>query len=297
MQGTARPRICALLTSFNRRAKTLECLAALEANRQTVAAEVHAVLVDDGSADGTAAEVRTRFSWVQVIDAEGDLYWCRGMHRAFERACAQRHDHYLWLNDDTVLEPDALSRLLACQADLARNPATPVIVVGSTRNAAGGLTYGGERRVSRWRPTRFAKVAPQPAAQPVDTFDGNIVLISQAAAARVGNLDPTFEHAMGDFDYGLRASKLGIELWLAPGWHGFCDGNPVTGTFQDPDLPWRRRWRLMMARKGLPPRSWWHFNRRHSGLLGPLAFAWPYLRTLMLRSKTATKRTPARPAP
>jgi GT2 family glycosyltransferase len=280
--ASAQLRLCAVLTSFNRKEKTLACLAALQASRDVDHVVLQAVLVDDASSDGTATAVRQRFSWVEVVEAEGDLYWCRGMHRAFALAMAQAPDVLLWLNDDTFIEADGLARLLACHDDLRRERGQPVIVVGSTHDSlAGQVTYGGERRVSPWRPARFRKVEPQSQPVRVDTFDGNIVLISRPVAQQVGNLDPVFEHAMGDLDYGLRASKLGVELWLAPGWYGVCDGNAVAGTFLDPALPWRRRWKLMMSRKGLPPRSWWHFNRRHSGLLGPLVFAWPYLRTLM----------------
>ena len=296
---SARRRLCAVLTCFNRREKTLACLEALQASgRDTEGIDLQAVLVDDGSTDGTAVAVRLRFPWVDVVQAEGDLYWCRGMHRAVALAMTRAPDFLLWLNDDTFLIPDALARLVACHDNLLRQRGRAVIVVGSTHSSHGGaVTYGGERRVSPWRPARFRKVEPQAQAARIDTFDGNIVLLSLPVAAQVGNLDSAFEHAMGDFDYGLRASKLGVELWLAPEWHGICDSNSVTGTFRDPALPWRRRWQLMMSPKGLPPRSWWLFNRRHSGLLGPLVFAWPYLRTLTLRNEAAAGRAPIGPVP
>jgi GT2 family glycosyltransferase len=280
----ARPRLCALLTCFNRREKTLACLAALQVNAERAAVELSAVLVDDASTDGTAAAVRERFPWVQVVVAEGNLYWCRGMHRAYAAALPQGHSYYLWLNDDTTLMPDALSRLLACHSQLQMQTPQPVIVVGSTRDSLGRrTTYGGERR-RHWWPTTFGKVVP-PATEPmrVDTFDGNIVLLSRAAAIQVGNLDPHFEHAMGDIDYGLRANRAKVSTWVAPAWHGVCDDNPVEGTYLDTTLPWRRRWALMLGRKGLPVRSWMHFNRQHSGALWPATFAWPYLRMLAQR--------------
>lgn len=285
----ARASLCALLTCFNRREKTLACLAALQSNQASANVDLHAVLVDDCSSDGTAAAVRERFPWVQVVAAEGDLFWCRGMHRAYAHAMPQGHDFYLWLNDDTVLDGDALARLLACQARLRGQP-QPVIVIGSTRDSrSGATTYGGECRQTWW-PTSFDKVEPKAEAVSVESFDGNIVLFSRAAAKQAGNLDPHFEHAMGDIDYGLRANRAGVATWLAPGWHGVCDDNPVNGTFLDPALPWPRRWRLMMGRKGVPWRSWWHFNRRHSGLLSPVVFAWPYLRMLSSRATRASKR-------
>lgn len=283
--------VCALLTCFNRRDKTLACLAALRASEGIDAVRLHAVLVDDASRDGTVAAVREAQPWVDVIEADGDLFWCRGMHRAFSRALAQGHDHYLWLNDDTMLDPDALARLLACHDVLARREGEAVIVVGSTRDRdSGALTYGGELRRSGWQPLRYRLAPPQAEPVRVCTFNGNVVLVSAAAAAVVGNLDPLYEHAMGDTDYGLRAGRLGVGCWLAPGTHGLCSHNPVTGTFADPALPWRRRWALMLGRKGLPPRSWWHFTRLHAGWWWPLLFAWPYLRMIGLRVGLARER-------
>jgi GT2 family glycosyltransferase len=159
-----------------------------------------------------------------------------------------------------------------------------VVIVGSTRDHdTGALTYGGELRRSGWQPLRYGLAMPQAEPLCVDTFNGNIVLVSAAAATVVGNLDPVYEHAMGDIDYGLRAGRLGVGCWLAPGTHGLCSHNPVTGTFVDPSLPWRKRWSLMLGRKGLPPRSWWHFTRLHTGWLWPVMFVWPYARMVGIR--------------
>ena len=176
--------VCALLTCFNRREKTLACLAALRASEGIDHVSLNAVLVDDASRDGTVAAVHEAHPWVDVIEADGDLYWCRGMHRAFARALAQRHDFYLWINDDTLLDHDALARLLACHDELVRRRGEAVLIVGSTRDGrSGDLTYGGESRVSGWQPLRFALVPPQAEPIRVHTFNGNIVLVSAAAAA------------------------------------------------------------------------------------------------------------------
>lgn len=272
-------RVCALLTTFNRRETTLACLRALEAGAGEAGIAPAAIVVDDGSSDGTAAAVRAAFAWAEVVDGAGELFWCRGMHRAFATALGIGFDHYLWLNDDTVLAVDAVRRLLDCHADLAATRSAPVLVVGATVDAQTGLpTYGGERIPARWRPLRIAMVAPAAQAQACDSMTGNIVLIPAAAAARAGNLDPTFEHAMGDTDYALRARRAGVEIWLAPGVLGACSQNGVAGSYRDATLPLRARWRQMLSRKGLPWRSWLLFSRRHGGVLWPLWFAWPYLK-------------------
>lgn len=277
-----KPRLAVLLTSFNRKAKTLAALNALAGNTGLEDVDLSVVLVDDGSTDGTAEAVGQAFPWVRVEHGDGSLFWCRGMHRAFELAMQTGYDYYLWLNDDTLLQPDAVSRMLACHADLHARHGKPSIVVGSTVDEhTGKLTYGGERRVSWWRRTTFVRVEPTEDAQRCDSMNGNFVLIPADVARKVGNLDPAFEHAMGDTDYALRAVSLGVELWVAAGVFGTCGHNSIKGTFLDPSLPFSRRWKHFLSRKGLPWRSWMVFTRRHAGPFWPMFFALPYAKQLV----------------
>lgn len=276
-----RPRLCALLTCFNRADKTVASLAALEAAAAEAGVALSAVLVDDGSTDGTAELVRARYPWVQVEVHQGTpLFWCRGMHRAMQLGLAQQPDHLLLLNDDTMLYPTALVQMLGC---LPTQPGAGLaLVVGSTRDAVTGRhSYGGERVRSAARPLSFVLVPPSSQCQEVETFNGNVVLLPAAVVRQVGLLDPAFEHAMGDIDYGLRARKQGVRLLLAPGFQGACSNNPLNGTFRDVSLPFRKRWLQLLSRKGLPWRSWLVMTRRHAGWRWPAYFAWPYVKVLL----------------
>jgi len=277
-----RPRLAVILTCFNRKQKTLDSLSALAANVDLDLIELSVVLVDDGSTDGTAEAVNAAFPWVQVVVSVGNLYWCRGMHMAFDIALKAGHDYYLWLNDDTMLNLDAVSRLLQCESNLRKKLGQPVIVAGSTVDAeTGDISYGGEVRAPGLRRSRFLRVIPGTVAQKCDSMTGNIVLIPDEIARVVGNVDASFEHAMGDTDYALRAGQHGFGIWVGPGVFGTCSDNSQSGTFNDADLPLARRWKQMMSRKGLPWRSWLVFTRRHMGVLWPLYFVWPYLKLVI----------------
>jgi GT2 family glycosyltransferase len=277
MASSCRVRVKAILTSFNRRDKTLACLRSLAVAAQSARVDVHAILVDDASTDGTARAVRDDFDWVEVIEGAGDMYWNRGMYVGFERALADVPDYFLWLNDDTELCPDALARLINQSEAIAAQSGRPVIMVGSTVDSRSGqVSYGGSVARSRLYRFTYRRVWDDVKPVPCETMNGNCVLIPLAIARRIGNLDPVYEHAMGDTDYALRAREAGFTIFVAAGVMGSCSSNPRAGSFTDESLPWRKRWQLILDRKGLPVHSWLHFTRRHGGLMWPLYFAWPY---------------------
>lgn len=270
--------LVACLTSHNRCASTMACLRHLSVAAAKAGIRVRAVLADDGSTDGTASHVAEHFDWVTVVRGDGSLFWNRGMHLAMQHAIeAGGHDPLLWLNDDTLLHEDALQRLLAASQTLQQQAGQPGIVVGATADAqTGRLTYSGCVVKSRWRAFAFNKVFSEHALVRCDTMNGNVVWLPREVVRRVGNLDPVFEHSMGDLDYGLRARRAGVPIAVAPGFAGTCSANPIAGSFMDHSLPLRRRWQLFINRKVLPPASWRHMTRKHGGLLWPLHFVWPY---------------------
>lgn len=280
--GYSRCRITALLTTFNRKAYTLECLARLELAARRAGMTLDAVLVDDASTDGTADAVAAAFTWVTVERGDGSLFWNRGMHRAQAIAMQREVDFLLWINDDTLLTDDALVILMRTHKALHEQLGQPVIVVGATADSATGmLTYGGSVAVSRWR--RFTYRRVWSATEPVkcEAMNGNLVLLPMEIVRVVGNFDPVFEHAMGDTDYALRARKAGYQVFVAPGFVGHCSNNSSVGTFLDNSLPFSLRWKKMMSRKGLPPRSWLHLTRQHGGMAWPLFFVWPYFKLIV----------------
>jgi GT2 family glycosyltransferase len=254
-------RLIALLTSHNRRELTLACLDRLFAQRGRKI-HVEAVLLDAGSTDGTADAVEAAFESTTVLRGTADTFWARGMHLAFGHAtgAAGGADFYLWLNDDTLLDEDALARLIACHDEVASDPSRPALVAGVTRDPwSGAVTYGGVRREEGGPPLRFVKVL-RAMSNPirVDTINGNCVLVSDAVVQRIGLIDPTFFHALADFDYGLRAAAAGCEVWIAPGTVGLCRDHTL------PDSRWARIRSLGNPRR-MRVRDWYIFARRWGG--------------------------------
>jgi GT2 family glycosyltransferase/glycosyltransferase involved in cell wall biosynthesis len=277
--------IAALLTCHNRREYTLACLESLRATAiPGITIDVH--LVDDASNDGTAEAVAAAFTDVEIHRGTGDLFWGGGMRLAFTRAVPTRPDYLLWLNDDVVLDPDALKRLLATYATLCAGRQPLSIVAGSARDPqTGATTYGGVRRTSLLRRMAFAQVAPTDTPQSCDTMNGNVVLVPRSVYSVVGNIDERFTHAMGDLDYGLRARSAGCHVFLAPGHVGTCSVNPLAGTFRDATLSRHERLSRVASPKGLPLAEWAAFCRRHGGPLWPALALSPYVRLMAGRRR------------
>lgn len=239
-------------------------------------------LVDDGSTDGTEHSVQKNYPQVNLIRGDGSLYWNGGMRMAFSSAIERDCDYYLWLNDDTLLYSTAIQSLLKTSLELLAEHGETVIVVGSVQDAGDGrLTYGGSIRQRKWKATTFTPVIPRDAPLECETMNGNCVLVPRLVVQAVGNLESRFVHALGDLDYGLRARYEGFSVWLMPGYAGTCTTNAITDTFNDTTLPLTVRLGKMMQPKGLPSSAWRVFTQRHTGILWPIYFLWPYAKVMI----------------
>jgi len=269
----------AILACHNRRERTVQCLTSLFAqDLSSYRVSLDVVVVDDGSTDGTAAEITRNFPNTHIIRASGDLFWAGAM--ALGEREARRlfsPEFLLWLNDDVELDPGALGTLLAAHEVLAAE-ARPGIVVGAVRDPeTQAISYSGVRRVDR-HPLHYEVVQPDGRLDEADTFNGNVVLVPRAVYEIVSGIDGSFAHAQADFDYGLRARKGGFPIVVAPIAVGTCTRGGPDGTWHDRSLPVGRRWRLVFSRKGLPPRSHARYLRRHGGRAWPLWWISPYVK-------------------
>lgn len=265
--------IAVLITCHNRRAATLSCLSALKRQNSIADSDIqlHLFLVDDGCTDGTAEAVLALWPETTMIQGDGNLFWCGGMRKAWEAAAVTQTDHYLLLNDDTILFPEALSHLL----DLCPKPTSRTIAVGATCDPySGNWTYGGLQC-----DTPFIPSAAQP--RRCRTMNANCALIPQAIFVEIGMFYHVYRHAMGDMDYGFSATRRGIEILETRSFVGTCSRNSICGTWRDTSLARTTRLKLLISAKGLPPHEWYHYCRRNYGVLWWRYFVSPYLRILI----------------
>ncbi|MDQ0844826.1 GT2 family glycosyltransferase [Streptomyces sp. V1I6] len=285
-------RIAVLITSHNRRASTLSALAALDAQRGLPeGTDVRIHLVDAGSSDGTSEAVRAAHPRVEVVTVGADVYWGHGMRIASRNSLAgglPPWEYQLWLNDDVVLDQNALAVLL----DTARTVGPGAVVVGAVRARGGTLTtYSGRRGRA------LAPVEPTGRPEPCDTYNGNVVLLPRAVHERIGDIDKVFRHGMGDYDHGFRARRAGIPAYVAAHHIGTCDRNPPDTGSREPGIGVREALRRVTSQRELPPRQWWVYCRRHMWPWAPLLMVSPYVKTAARASWASGRGLAAQPPP
>lgn len=235
-------KIAVLIAVFNRKTTTLGGLTAFfAAVEQQRRAEFKVFLVDDASPDGTALAVRETFPDVTVIDGSGALWWVRAMDVAYRAALdsGEAWDAFLLYNDDVVLDPGALGRLVETFSEL--NAQAPAALYGSMRTQDGKPSYPGRgiNPAHRWwrpfNPRLLAPVLPNGQVRACDTFHANCLLVPSELMNRLGGMNPKFHHRHGDTDLGFRLKRLGCRNLIMPDYVGTCELNapfPIAPTIK-----------------------------------------------------------------
>ena len=231
--------IAVLMTCHNRVNTTCECLRRLVSQ---LGDGDKVFLVDDGSTDGTGAKVRSEYPTIRVVDADGSLYWAKGMRRAWAAAIAERKDWdaYLWLNDDTMLAPDALARM--SEKNDGKN-----LVVGNLVDSTGREIYG--LNVNGW-------------------VNGNCVLVPRAIYERIGMICGEYSHAWADSDYACQAKRAGFAI-IGAGVVGTTEWHPLRPALAGKSFA--ERWRLLFDPKGWNLHDLWLYRRRNSSVIHSVA--------------------------
>jgi len=175
------------------------------------------IVVDNASADGTAALVRERYPWVRVIDS--------GANVGYGRACnaglaAVETPYVLFLNPDAVLPTASLRTLITFldghpRAAVAA-PATKVYG-GAALQFVGGLPTPAYILLAaaglRSHPPSRRFIQPGTPPFQTDWLAGGILLARCDAIRALGGFDPRFFLYFEETDLCKRAIESGHELW------------------------------------------------------------------------------------
>ncbi len=270
-------KACVMLTCFNRKDKTVNCIKSLVGNNK---ADFDFIVVDDGSMDGTTEAIiqlksEMKFA-VEILRGNGKLFYSGGMKLAMEAAQhTHKADIYVLINDDGEFEPGVIDEI---GQELTKENAAKKVIVGAMKNSAGDCSYGGIRYTNG---IHYVTVKPDDEDRSCDTFNANFVAIPAEIFADVPVMDGVYKHSLGDFDYGLQIKKKGYAIEVSDHFLGVCDNNSKEGTWLDTSLPRFKRWWLKGRVKGAPLRQWFHFLNKNFGFHYALVYSMsPYVRII-----------------
>jgi GT2 family glycosyltransferase len=219
--------VSVIIITRNTRDLTSDAIRSAQAPENSVSHEI--IVVDNGSADGTADILKQNFPSVKVIRSETNLGFARGCNLAAKSA---HGEFLLLLNSDARLEPDALPRAVEyvrAHADCAVAGAQLLNPDGSRQNSIANFpTLATEllnkSLLRRLFPRRFlGKEQLMNEPTPVETVVGAFMLIRKSAWDALGGLDERFFFFFEETDFCLQVRRRGWSVFHLPAvrvWHG-----------------------------------------------------------------------------
>jgi hypothetical protein len=220
----AAPAIDVVIVSYRSRDLLRACLTSLQ--EDSPRGGIRVWVVDNASADGTAAMVESAFPEVELIASDTNLGFAAANNLAIRRG---RAPYVLALNPDTRITDGALDHMLelmeanpsigiaGCRLELEdgtfdhaarRSFPTPL-------GALGHFTRIGRHSTAPTWLTQYR--APSIERGPVDAVNGAFMLIRRSALEDVGLFDEGYWLYMEDLDLCYRFAKAGWITWYEPG--------------------------------------------------------------------------------
>ncbi len=207
------PRCAIVVLNLNGRHHLRPCfetLGALDYPRE----RFEVVLVDNGSSDGSVAEMRRDHAWVRLIENPRNVGFAAGCNQG--AAAAPEADVYVFLNNDMRVERTWLRELVAplVRGECAATTSKMYSWDGKLINGAGGgMNFHGigiQRGVDEAPDARF------------DVFRKTLFACGGAMAMdaplfrRLGGFDEEFFAYYEDVDLGWRTWLAGESIWYVP---------------------------------------------------------------------------------
>ncbi|MEJ2367825.1 MAG: glycosyltransferase family 2 protein [Acidobacteriota bacterium] len=212
----AGPKVFVIVLNWNGLRHLDECLGSLLASDYL---EMHVIMVDNASADGSADYVREKFPSVILLVNDRNMGFSAGNNVGIRYALAHEADYVVLLNNDTRIEPDCIRRLVECGED---RPEAGVLggtvlmyfdpgVVNSTGVNLNLWGYGWDRDFGR--PYNPERKTPER----VLGVTGCLMAIKRDVLKQVGLLDESYFAYYEDLDYCLQVWKATVyEVMTVP---------------------------------------------------------------------------------
>ena len=209
-----KPKVVVLIVVWNGIKDTLECLESLKGDLYK---NKEIIIVDNGSTDNSCGVIRSAGFDVKIIRSELNLGFTGGNNLGLREAkkCGARY--VFLLNNDTTLEPEALSKLLeAAELQPAAGILSPVIHYYDT--PAEIWFAGATLRINVGEALHDLSLQPGRLSNPYYSpwVSGCAMLVRMVAVDQVGNFDERFYLNWEDVDWCVRMRDEGWDIGVVP---------------------------------------------------------------------------------
>lgn len=215
--------VAVIVLNRNQAGYTRDCLASLQ---HVDYPHCRIVVVDNGSSDDSLRRVAQGFTGVNFLWLKENLGVAGGRNAGLREALQWQPEYVLFLDNDTLVAPDFLTRLVALmRADTRIGAVQPKIYFADLPQricSVGGRLYP---RISHYRHPGSGKIDSGEFREPaeIDLVSGCASLARARVFHEVGLLDAGYSpYGPEDVDWSLRLRNAGYRLMVEPSavvWH------------------------------------------------------------------------------
>lgn len=272
--------LAVLLTTFNRKEKTLLCLESLALAKLPNSWSFDIFITDDNSNDGTVEAVMSQLPNVHIEISKENLYWARGMNKSWSRAILKgKYDAFLLLNDDVILHNSFWEDIVSTHHFCINQNNIEGIYVSSTQDAISKqFSYGGRKLIKRVFGIKLLKIEPQNKPIQCQLTNANILFVPMSIVKRIGIFDRKYIHSIADYDYSLTAHAQKIPIYVTPNYGGYCtDDHGVSWLPSNTSL--KQRILYLKSPKGLAYNEYCYYLWKHFPLQAPYGIMMLWMKT------------------
>jgi len=204
-----------VLVNFHGTIDTLKCLDSIRAiDPQSCLT----IVVDNGSTPDPSSEFTQAHPWVKVIRREDNGGWAGGNNAGIRYALEHGARWILLLNNDTVVAPELVDRMLAAARHAPGHGILGPIICfmddpGTVMTDGCRFNRPGFPGFFERIPVPIARSDP-PTVVSVDIVNGCCMMISRRVFERIGLIDERFFLIHEEADFCLRARQAGFECGI-----------------------------------------------------------------------------------
>ncbi len=220
--------VSAVVISLNSRHFLKGCLDSLK-SAEWRNYSFEAVVIDNGSSDGSQEMVRTEYPWVRLIANENNVGFCAAANQGAKAATGR---YYLLLNDDILILDDAIPRLvqfLDSHAEISMIGSRLLNADGTDQFSSGrsfpspmNALFGRKSALtkffprSRWsRRYLLSDQIDSPEPYEVDWLSAAAMMVRRDVYLQLGGLDEDFYYFV-EILFFERAKQAGHKIFLDP---------------------------------------------------------------------------------